>query len=125
MRKLEFKEHITRLRRIQFVDSLIGALLCAVTALGVSVLAAGHSWMVSVPLAFSAVVLLISSIFGTRAGVLGTLLAAAVFAVFLFNPTGSLEIKNQAARTNLGWMLLIGVSFSFLFAPPTGGFRRH
>jgi len=48
-----------------------------------------------------------------------------VFAAFLFAPTGSVSVANESARANLGWMLLIGIGFSFLFAPPGSGFRRH
>lgn len=114
-----------KLRRLRFVDSLIGALLCALAAVGVSALAIGHSWTVSVPLAFIAILLLISSIFGTRAGILGTVLAALIFALFLYSPLGSARVDDQTAKGNLAWMLLIGVSFSFLFAPASGWFRRH
>ena len=71
------------------------------------------------------VLLVIAGIFGARAGVLGTVLAALVFAAFLFGPTGNLSVASDSARSNLGWMLLIGLVFSFLFAPPSGGFHRH
>jgi len=125
MRKINLKHKARKIRRVRYIDSLIGALLCAVAAAGVSAVAAGHKWVVTVPLVFTAILLLISSIYGTRAGVIGTVLAAIIFAYFLFNPTGSLSIGNQTARTNLGWMLLLGISFSFLFAPPSGGLRRH
>ncbi len=123
--KMELKERMKRVRRLRFVDSLIGALLCALAAVGASAVAIGHSWVVSVPLAFTAILLLISSIFGTRAGILGTVLAAIVFAVVLYSPFGSFRVDDQTAKGNLAWMLLVGVSFSFLFAPPKGWFRRH
>ena len=114
-----------RKRRLrQVLDSLIGALLCAIAAVGMSVVALGHSWEVSVPLIFVAILLLVSAMFGARAGILGTVLAAIVFAGLLFRPIGSIHVSNEAARANLAWMLLLGISFSFLFAPPTSGFRR-
>lgn len=125
MNKVELRERVGRLRRLEFVDSLIGALLCAVAAAGVTALAAGHRWTVSVPLAFTAILLLIASIFGTRAGILGTVMAALIFAAFLFSPLGSLHVGDPHAKSNLAWMLLMGVSFAFLFAPPRGGLRRH
>lgn len=106
------------------VDSLIGIAACAGAALGTSALASGHSWQVWVPLGFSALLLFIAWFFGARVGILGTLLAAAVFAFFLFSPVGSLRVASSAARANLGWMLLIGITFSLLFAPPTSGSRR-
>ncbi|HEY6307578.1 MAG TPA: DUF4118 domain-containing protein [Candidatus Angelobacter sp.] len=106
------------------IDSLIGGVICVTAALGASALAADHSWRVWVPLAFSAVPLLTAWFFGARAGILGTLLAAAVFAFLLFSPVRSIRVANEVARANLGWMLLIGITFSLLFAPATSGFRR-
>jgi K+-sensing histidine kinase KdpD len=88
-------------------------------------LAENHPWKDVVPLVFTVVLLVVAAIFGFRAGVLGTVLAALVFAAFLFGPTRSLGVASDSARSNLGWMLLIGLVFSFLFAPPTSGFRRH
>jgi K+-sensing histidine kinase KdpD len=119
MQKNQSSARIPILRRI---DSLVGSVLCVIAALVVSVLAAGHSWQVWVPLAFSAVLLLTAWFFGLRAGILGTILAALVFAIFLFAPTG-LRVADATARTNLGWMLLIGIAFSLLFAPATSGFH--
>jgi hypothetical protein len=43
----------------------------------------------------------------------------------LFTPMGSVHVASASARANLGWMLLIGLGFSLLFAPPTSTFRRH
>jgi K+-sensing histidine kinase KdpD len=105
--------------------SFVGAAFGALAAGAASMLAAGHSWQVWVPLAFCVVLLVIALLFGARAGVLGTLLAAVVFTLFLFHPLGSLRVADGPARANLGWMLLIGLTFSFLFAPPTAGFRRR
>jgi K+-sensing histidine kinase KdpD len=106
-------------------DSAIGAALCAIGALAASSIASGHSWESTVPLAFSVFLLAVAVVFGMRAGVIGSIVAALVFAAFLFSPIGSVRVSSEAARSNLGWMLLIGVAFSFLFAPPTSSFRRH
>jgi K+-sensing histidine kinase KdpD len=89
------------------------------------VVAGGYHWRAFVPLIFTFVLLVVALLFGARAGIIGTLLAATVFAAFLFQPLGRLGVVDTAARTNLAWMLLIGVSFSFLFAPPTSGLWRH
>jgi K+-sensing histidine kinase KdpD len=78
-----------------------------------------------VPLLFIVVLLLVAGLFGARAGILGTVLAALVFAAFLFGPIGSVNVSSDSARANLGWMLLSGIVFSFLFAPSTSGLRRH
>jgi len=114
----------SRLRKLRRLDFMIGGLFCAVAALGACFLAAGHPWQASVPLVFSVVVLLTAMRFGARAGIAGTLLAAVIFAVFLFKPLGSLQVAGETARANLIWMLLIGIVLSFLFAPPTSGVRR-
>lgn len=102
----------------------MGALLCGVGAGGATVLAGSYHWRVFVPLAFTFVLLLISLIFGARAGIVGTVLAAAIFAAFLFQPVGNLTVGDTSARSNIAWMLLIGVSFAFFFSPPTSGLRR-
>ena len=111
--------------RQQLLDSGIGAALCALGAAGVSALAAGHDWEFSAPLAFIVILSLVSVVFGYRAGILGTLLAAGIFALFLFKPLGNLAVNNDTARANLGWMLLGGIAFSFLFAPSSSSFRRR
>jgi K+-sensing histidine kinase KdpD len=106
-------------------DAVIGSVLSAAAAGAASLIAGGYHWRIFVPLIFTFVLLLVALVFGAGAGIIGTLLAAAVFAAFLFQPLGRLQVGDSAARTNLAWMLLIGVSFSFLFAPPTSGLRRH
>jgi K+-sensing histidine kinase KdpD len=104
---------------------LVGTALCGLAALAVSALAAGHSWKTVVPLLFSAVLLVVAFVFGMRAGILGSVVAAVVFASFLFSPVRSIHVTSEAARSNLGWMVLIGISFSLLFAPPSSGFGRR
>jgi K+-sensing histidine kinase KdpD len=107
------------------MDAILGSAVCGLTALGLSAVASGHTWKNAVPLVFIAILLIIAAMFGVRAGVIGTVLAALVFATFLFSPGGKVPVASDAARANIGWMLLIGIAFSFLFAPSTGGFRRH
>jgi K+-sensing histidine kinase KdpD len=114
-----------RLWTVPLMDAAIGGLLCALAAIGFSAAADGHTWKNLAPLIFTVVLLVTAAIFGARAGILGTVLAALVFADFLFGPVGSIQVANDSARANLGWMLLIGIGFSFLFAPPTSNIRRH
>ena len=125
LNKTSMRTAAEKLRTLQLVDAAIGGALCAIAAVVTSAVAAGHSWKTFVPLMFSVVLLLNARLFGTRAGLLGTVLAALVFAGLLFGPVGSIQVANESARANLGWMLLIGIGFSFLFAPPTSGFRRR
>lgn len=119
------KTAVERLGSCQLVDAGIGAVLSGLAAIGTTAVSSGHAWQNLVPLLFIVVLLLVAGIFGARAGIVGTILAAVIFASFLFSPVGSLSVANASARSNLGWMLLIGIAFSFLFAPPTSGFRRH
>ncbi|MGZ4858109.1 MAG: DUF4118 domain-containing protein [Candidatus Angelobacter sp.] len=114
-----------KLWTIPLMDAAIGGMVCAIAAIGFSAAAGGHEWKNIVPLVFTAVLLVIAAFFGSRAGILGTVLAAMIFASFLFGPTGNLQVANESARANLGWMMLIGIGFSFLFAPPTSGIRRR
>lgn len=123
--KTGMKTAAERLWTVPLMDAAIGGAVCALAAVGASVAAEGHPWKNMVPLIFTAVLLVIAALFGTRAGILGTVLAGLVFAGVLFGPTGSIQVANDSARANLGWMLLIGIGFSFLFAPPSSGFRRH
>lgn len=135
---VDFRMHIThfinrtgikmtagKLCSAPLMDVALGSLICGLAAVGVSVISEGRSWQNLVPLVFILVLLVIAGIFGSKAGIMGTLLAALIFASFLFAPTRSMSIASDSARSNLGWMLLVGIAFSFLFAPPTSGFRRH
>jgi K+-sensing histidine kinase KdpD len=97
--------------------SLMGGFICALAALGVSALAAGRSWEAWTPLMFSSVLFLAALAFGSRAGLLGSVLSALVFTIFLFGPNGRIGLANETARMNLGWMTLTGIAFSLLFAP--------
>jgi K+-sensing histidine kinase KdpD len=90
-----------------------------------SAAAVGHNWKNLAPLIFTVVLLIIAGLFGSRAGIIGTVIAALIFASFLFNPMGNIQVADESARGNLGWMMLIGIGFSFLFAPPSSGIRRH
>ncbi len=102
---------------------LAGSLFCGVSAAIVVAVAPASGW---VPVAFVVVLLAASQLFGSRAGIVGSLIAAIVFAVWLYAPIGSVEVNNPEARMNLGWMILAGISLSFLFASPAHpGDKQH
>lgn len=61
------------------------------------------------PFVFVLVLALIARHFGTLPAFLGTLLAAVVFAWFLFPPLGSIQISDADARRSVEWMLIAGV----------------
>lgn len=105
------------------VDSLLGASICGLVAALACTIARGHSWQIVAPLLFTGVLLLVSIVFGVRAGVLGTLVATVIFARVLFQ--GNLTVVDQAAKGNLAWMVLMGLCFAFFFAPSNAAFRRH
>lgn len=125
MSRTAVKTAAEKLWTAPLMDAAIGGVLGGIAAVVASTVAGGHAWKNIVPLVFTVVLLAIAALFGARAGILGTVLAALIFAAFLFGPTGSISVANESARNNLGWMLLIGIAFSFLFAPPTSGIRRH
>jgi K+-sensing histidine kinase KdpD len=119
---------LTALRNFSSVPgsgTLAGGAVCIVAAILAVFFANGHAWQVDVPLLFTVVLLVVALLFGTRAGVIGTLLAALVFATHLFIPLGSIRIDSNVARSNLGWMLMIGIAFSFLFAPHKSSLKRQ
>ena len=116
---------VRRLRSARLMDAMAGAILSALAAVIASAVSQGHSWKNLVPLVFILVLLVVAWLFGARAGIFGSVLAALIFAAFLFAPSGSIGVANENARSNLGWMLLVGIAFSFLFAPSTSGLRRH
>jgi K+-sensing histidine kinase KdpD len=123
--KTGMKTAAGKLWTIPLMDAAIGGLVCSLAAVGLSAAADGHTWKNLAPLIFTVVLLVIAARFGARAGILGTVLAALIFASFLFGHMGTIQVANDSARSNLGWMLLIGIGFSFLFAPPTSGIRRQ
>jgi K+-sensing histidine kinase KdpD len=100
-----------------------GLLICLTAALVVARLFSRSPLRQYVPLAFIVVIALVSTRFGGVAGMLGGLLAAAVFAYFLFPPLNSLRIDDGTARENLSWMILCSLAISFLLFPPQSGSR--
>jgi len=123
--KTGMKTAAGKLWTIPLMNAAIGGLVCALAALALTAAANGHAWKNLAPLIFTVVLLIIAGLFGARAGIIGTVLAGMIFASFLFNPMGNIQVADESARGNLGWMMLIGIGFSFLFAPPTSGIRRH
>lgn len=77
-----------------------------------------------IPIAFVAMALGLGMLFGRTVGVLGSIVGALVFSYSLYQPLGSLSIKDQGARADVGWMLLAGVSLSYLLLPSHHDHRR-
>ena len=95
---------------------VIGMLLCCSAAFAASVGFRDYVAKSSLPLVFIAIVTLVALRFGSLAGLLSSCASAAIFALFLFPPIGSLRIQDLQQRTNVGWFLVAGLSVSVLFA---------
>jgi K+-sensing histidine kinase KdpD len=104
-------------RLLHILDTAIGTLLCASVALMLALVFNQTRLEVALPLISLAVVLAVAARFGVATGVLGTILSALLLAYFVYAPEGSLRIASHDARANLSWLLLGGISLSFLFTP--------
>ena len=111
----QVRHHSARL--ISFLDTIIGILLCTSAAALLAALFASSSVKLALPLICLAVVLAVAARFGSATGILGSILSAVLLAYFVFSPVHSLRVTDAIARSNLGWLLLGGISLSFLFAP--------
>ena len=109
------RHHSVRL--ISLLDTVIGTLLCTSAAALLAGLFASSSVRVALPLICLAIVLAVAARFGATTGILSSVFSAIVLAYFVFSPVHSLEVADATARNNLGWLLLGGISLSFLFGP--------
>ena len=121
----QVRHHSVKL--ISFLDTAIGTLLCTSAAALLAALFASSSVRLSLPLICLAIVLAVAARFGATAGVLSSVFSALVLAYFVFSPVNSLAVSDATARSNLGWLLLGGISLSFLFGPSPGEVysKRH
>ncbi len=94
-----------------------GVLLSSVLAVVASYAFAGWHHRLLVPVGFVVVLVLVSLIFGTMAGVLGSICSAFIFAYLLCPPLRSVSIESQAARQSLSWMVLGGIAIPYLLLP--------
>ena len=101
-------------RILSLLNTAVGTLVCTLCAALIAASPLSHG-KAMVPILFIAVPVFLASRFGTLAGVLGTLFSAAIFSYYIYPPAGY-HIQNAAAKGNLTWLLLAGISLSFLFA---------
>ena len=94
--------------------SAIGVSICVVVAALTVPVFADVSFRRLVPFLFLVVITTVAIRFGNLAGILGTLSAGLVFAIFLFRPLLSFAVEDPAARSHLIWMLLSGIIISDL-----------
>src|SRR2546423_11134531 len=100
------------------LDTAIGTLLCASVALILALLFHQTRLEVTLPLICLAVVVSVAARFGAATGRLGSAASALLLAYFVYAPEYSLRIVSRDARSELSWLLLGGISLSFLFTPP-------
>ncbi len=101
---------------------MTGASICAIGAVVASLLFHRFPGRALVPVVFVVLIAVLAAYFGAAAGILGTVLAALIFADWLYAPVGSLAVQGAGARAEIAWLLLGGVSLSFLLAPES---RHH
>lgn len=97
-----------------WLRSSLGAASCTAAAGCLIPVFAGSDYRAIVPLLFLLVILYVALRFGHVAGIIGTVCAALVFEIFLFEPTLSLAINNPSARNHLISMVILGVCASEL-----------
>jgi len=107
------------------IISSIGILVCAWSAALITFVFHDLHSKALVPIAFLAIVILVSIRCGIASGVIGSAIAALIFATFLYAPVGTPQIANKTARSNIAWMVLGGLSISYLLGSSSGGRQRH
>ncbi len=102
------------------IGPVAAVVVCAVGAWAVTLVHWKPPAQELVPFAFLAIVFALGMLFGRTVGILGSIIAALVFAHSMYQPVGSFRVTDQSARSGLAWMLLAGVSLSYLLLPSGG-----
>ena len=95
-----------------WLRSSLGAVSCALAAGTLVALFWSSSLRSLVPFIFLAVVSYVALRFGDKAGLIGTIVAALLFASVLFEPRPSLAISNPVERDHLIVMVVLGLCAS-------------
>jgi K+-sensing histidine kinase KdpD len=103
---------------LKTLDALIGTIFCAVLAALSVILFPRNGHHTALPLLFVVVIGLVATRYGALAGVLGSISAAMIFSYFWFLPIGSFSVTREAARSNLSWMLILGITVSYFLSFP-------
>lgn len=102
---------------LSVIDTAIGTLLCASVALTLALVFDQTRLELTLPLICLAVIVAVAARFGVATGVLGSVISALLLAYFVYSPEHSFHVTNSDARANISWLLLGGISLSFLFTP--------
>ena len=92
---------------------LFGTSISVAIAAVLVVLVRGSARSSLVPIFFIFVVVVCARYFGLLAGIFGSIGASALFALFLFQPYGTLRVNNHEALSNLGLLLFAGIALSY------------
>lgn len=99
------------------IDTAIGTLLCSSVTLVLALVFNDTRFEMLLPLVSLGVVIVVAARFGVATGVFGSLVSALLLAYFVFSPHHSLSVASAEERSSLSWLLLGGISLSFLFTP--------
>lgn len=99
------------------LQSTFGIAVSALCAIAVALVFSRTHWKLAAPFLFAAFLVLLARHFGAMVSVVGSLLAAMIFALMLFSPVHSLHVENETERATLAWMILLSVSASYLLFP--------
>jgi K+-sensing histidine kinase KdpD len=92
---------------------LLGSTISVGIAALLTLLVRGSHRSVIVPIVFIVVIILCARYFGAIAGILGSVIATSLFALFLFEPYGSFRVDNRQALSNLALLLFAGIALSY------------
>ena len=104
-------------KALSVIDTAIGTLLCASVALVLALVFNNTRFEALLPLVSLGVVIVVAARFGVATGIFGSLVSALLFAYFVYAPQHSLSVTSADERSSLSWLLLGGISLSFLFTP--------
>ena len=92
------------------------SLVCGIAALLLSWVFKSSTNRALVPLVCLVFIVIVAIRYGARSGIIGSILATIVFCFVLLPPLGSLRVRDQTERANVVWMLLGGISLSYLLS---------
>lgn len=107
------------LAQAQFIAQwkwFLASLICGVAAALLSWFFKSSASRALVPLVCLVFIVIVAIRYGARSGIIGSILATIVFCFALFPPLGALRVDDQTERANVVWMLLGGVSLSYLLS---------
>ena len=100
-------------RSVFLIDTAIGAAFCGIIAAVLSLVMRHAGDKSLLPLIFIVVLVAAALRYGMLATILGAVLATTIFAYLLFVPVGSFKVQKGEARTNLTWMVMVGIPAAY------------